>query len=116
MPKKIFIAHSMGMCKEAEEWSNKLEHEGHDTYLPCRDTAQEPGPDFNGAWENVILAKNLEGVKWCDEVHVIWDLSSLGTVFDMGSAYALGKPIYVIQLKDHHWGRFMVNNIGKRIL
>ncbi len=116
MSKKIFIAHSMGMCDNALRWAEKLEYEGHDTYVPCRDTAQEPGPNFEGAWENVILSKNFEGIEWCDEVHVIWDLSSLGTIFDMGSAYALSKPIFIIETKRHHWSKFIDENVGKRIL
>ena len=76
------------------------------TYVPCRDTVQIPPEhtedDMKLNWEREILWQNLKGIKWADECHVIWDLSSLGTVFDMGSAYALGKPILVVKTKTHH--------------
>ena len=113
---KVFIIHSMGMSDEALEHARQLELQLHETYVPCRDTAQEPGPDDPEDFEKVILAKNLEGIKWADEVHLIWDLSSMGSMFDLGSAYALGKPIYVVQVKKHHWTRFVVRKAGERLL
>lgn len=107
---KIFIIHSTGMFKDALEHAKNLEKEGHETYVPLRDTEQV----FTAEAE--ILANNLKGLKWCDEAHLIWDLSSQGTLFDMGCAYALGKPIRVIKTKKHHWTKFVTKREGRYLV
>ncbi len=98
------------MLGKALQWAETLELEGHETFVPGRDTEQEL------TTEHEILKSNLDGLKWCDEAHLLWDLSSLGSIFDMGSAYALGKPIKVIKLKKHHWTKFIIKNDGEYIL
>jgi len=107
---KVFIIHSSGMFKDALEHAEKLEKEGHETYVPLRDTAQV------FTTEAEILASNLRGIKWSDEAHLIWDLSSQGTLFDMGQAYALGKPIKVVKTKNHHWTKFVTKREGKYLV
>lgn len=107
---KIFIIHSSGMTKEALEHATKLESWGHETYVPLRDTEQVL------TTEAEILANNLKGIKWCDRCHLIWDLSSQGTLFDMGCAYALDKPIHVIKTKTHHWTKFVSSREGKLLV
>ena len=103
---KIFIAHSSGMYKQALEYEEEI---GIPCYIPIRDTDQS-GPEVK------ILKQNLEGMKPCDEVHVIWDLSSLGTIFDIGMAYALGKPIKIVKTKTHHWTKFIAKEEGKYLI
>lgn len=107
---KIFIIHSSGMCDYALIHAGTLELEGHETFVPLRDTEQVL------TTEAEIIASNLEGIKWSDECHLIWDLSSLGSVFDMGCAYALGKRIKVINVKTHHWTRFVSRREGKYLV
>ena len=107
---KIFIIHSTGMTKEALEYAGELESEGHFTYVPLRDTEQVL------TTEAEILANNRKGIEWCDETHVIWDLSSLGTMFDMGVAYGGYKPIKIISTKNHHWTKFVVKREGKYLI
>ena len=107
---KIFIIHSSGMYKDALKHAEVLEHEGHETYVPLRDTEQKL------TTEAEILRSNLNGIKWCDETHLIWDLSSQGTLFDMGCAYALDKPIKVIKTKTHHWTKFVSKREGKNLI
>lgn len=36
-------------------------------------------------------------MKEADEVHIIWDVNSKGSHFDLGMAFALGKPIHLIE-------------------
>jgi len=99
---KIFIAHSMGMTEQAIKYA---EENDLCCYIPGRDTTQV-------TTEKEILQANLNGLVGCDEVHVLWDLSSLGTIFDMGMAFALGKPIKIIKTKTHHWTKFIVKREG----
>lgn len=102
----VFIIHSSGMTKEALAHAEKLESEGHETYVPLRDTEQDL------TTEAEILASNLTGIALSDECHLIWDLSSQGTLFDMGCAYALGKDIHVVKTKKHHWTKFVTKREG----
>lgn len=107
---KIFIIHSSGMYKQALDHAEKLESKGIETFVPLRDTEQVY------TTEKDILNSNLEGMRDVDEIHVIWDLSSLGVVFDMGMAFALDIPIKIISTKNHHWTKFVAKNEGNYIL
>ncbi len=107
---KIFVIHSMGMSKDALEYAEQLESEGHETFVPVRDTEQ-----FISNVQQV-LESNRDGLIWCDEAHVIWDLSSMGTIFDMGTAFALEKPIKIIRTKRLHWSKFIPEHEGEYIL
>jgi len=107
---KIFVIHSMGLSAKALDYAETMEVAGHETFVPARDTEQ------TYTTEQEILKANLDGIKWSDECHVLWDLSSLGSVFDMGSAYALGKPIKIISVKKHHLTKFISEHEDKYIL
>ncbi len=106
---KIFVIHSLAMPKQALGHAEKLEKEGHETFVPCRDT-----PQIDTTRED-ILKSNKAGMKWCQITHVFWNLSSLGTIFDIGMAYALGKPVHVIDVRKHHFATYMAENVGERI-
>ena len=108
--KRIFIAHSMGMLEKARQLAVEARREHCDVYVPGLDTEQVHTN------EREILERNLNAIKDCTEMWVIWDLSSLGTIFDMGCAYALGKPIHIVDTKKHHWVKFILKNVGSRIL
>jgi len=107
---KVFIIHSSGMYKDALSHAESLEDEGHETYVPLRDTEQIL------TTEAEILANNLRGIRWSDECHLIWDLSSQGTLFDMGCAYASDKPIKVVKTKNHHWTKFVAKREGEYLV
>lgn len=107
---KIFIIHSSGMYKQALEHAEQLENKGYTTYVPLRDTEQVH------TTEKGILNSNLNGMRDIDECHVIWDLSSLGVVFDMGMAFALEIPIKIIKTKTHHWTKFVVKREGEYLV
>ena len=95
----IFIIHSLNMLDEAIKLEKEL---GGDCYIPGRDTNQKQHGDF-------ILRDNLEAMKKCvDIVYCLWDGESLGTIFDLGMAYALGYKIipYSIGNSDKHWKRY----------
>jgi len=114
---KIYVAHSLGLSDYVAEYVERLEKEGHEVYFPARDTSQD------AITEAVILLQNWEGIKWCDEVHVIWNGKSYGTIFDLGNAYAINKPIFVEvvvgveeelkKLYKRSWYSYLYKNVGK---
>jgi len=110
---KIFIIHSFSLSDEAIKYAQKLREEGNEVYIPIENTDQD------GSRHNIIKM-NLDGIKWCDEVHVIWDGKSSGSVFDLGTAYALKKSTKIVKAdrqgeKHKSWTRFVYDYRGKYI-
>lgn len=46
-----------------------------------------------------VCEYNRKLIEWCDEVHVIWDQRSIGTIFDFGMTFAMQKPIKIIYIE-----------------
>jgi len=88
-----------GATKEDKEtltrWVTLLESAGYTVHFPPRDTAQ----DDRVGWD--ICQANLAAIKDARAVLVYYTPTSLGTHFDLGMAFALGKPIVV--LNDLPW-------------
>ena len=105
--KKIFIIHSLSKTQKAIEYAEELEAI---CYVPGRDTKQ------TDTTPEEILTTNRDAMLDCEEVHVMWDLSSLGSVFDMGMAFALDKPIKMAWVREHHWATFAASKVGQYIL
>ena len=93
-----FVIHSLNMIQDAIEYEKKM---GEKFYIPGRDTNQKQHGDY-------ILQDNLKALKKCDKlVYCFWDGESLGSMFDMGMAYALGYTILPIKIgEDKHWKRY----------
>lgn len=72
-----------------EQAAAKLEARGHTVYLPHRDTPQ-------GLPGLAICRQNLAAIAGSDEVHLWYDESSSGVHFDLGVAFALGRPVRLI--------------------
>ena len=70
----------------------KLRHMGHTVRSPFFDDH----PDLD---ELGICEHNREMIAWSDEVHIIWDSRSIGTVMDFGMAFALHKPIHIVYME-----------------
>lgn len=70
-----------------------LEAEGHEVKLPAFD--ENPFLDDLGVCEY-----NRDAIEWADEVRMIWDRRSMGTVFDFGMVFALRKPFKIEYLEE----------------
>lgn len=68
-----------------------LECAGHEVRLPT----------FDGGAENELelMQRNLDLIRWADEVHVFWDGRSTGTLMDIAMAFALDKPLELIHIE-----------------
>jgi len=103
---KIYLIHkvrgaSSDTIKFASEYVSRLEKVGHKVHFPLRDVEQN---DDSVA----ICKKHRDAMYNCDEVHVIWDESSIGSHFDLGMAYMLSfiqgemlgreLPIKIVQM------------------
>ena len=98
--KKIFLICPVRNASENQkafmmDYIAKLESEGNKVHYPARDTNQV---DPTGGWQ--ICTDNSNAIKNADEVHIFWDDTSTGTLFDLGVAFASGKPLAVINSED----------------
>jgi len=68
-----------------------LEAQGHSVYWPSRDTNQNEG-------ELTICMQNRTAIEQADAIYVIWDGKSQGVLFDLGMAFALRKPLTIVNI------------------
>lgn len=80
-----------------------LEAEGFSVHWPPRDTEQDDDSGYR------ICKQNLAAIQAADLVAVIWDGQSQGVLFDLGMAFALGKPLKIISLPDSIAGKSFQN-------
>jgi len=86
-PVRLSTPETAGVGKE---YVQLAESEGHSVFYPLRNVEQAEWP----IWD--IVDAEIEAIRTCDEVHIIWDATSRGSHFDLGAAMALGKPIKLI--------------------
>jgi len=77
------------MLKHATE----LKRKDHAVKIPALD-------DKKGLDELGVCEYNRDMIMWADEVHIIWDRRSTGTIFDFGMCFALRKPIKIVYLEE----------------
>ena len=71
----------------------KLEAQGHEVFWPLRD-----GDENLSSFE--IIAGNVEKMRQADEIHIWWEPTSEGSVFDFGYAWGTEKPIVLANPED----------------
>lgn len=102
---RIFIAHSLEYLERVQAYVKQLEDEGHEVYYPYRDTPQSD--------VRVVLTCNLKGIIWSEEVHILWNGSSFGTIFDLGCAYALNRPMKAVYIRPRTWHSVLKERTGE---
>jgi hypothetical protein len=64
--------------------------------------------NFKDMNELEVITYNREAIEWADEVHVLWDARSIGTIFDLGMCFALRKKVKVIYLNNKTFQNFLL--------
>lgn len=70
----------------------RLEKNGHIVKIPAFD--HHPELDDLGVCEH-----NRSLIEWADEIHLIWDRRSTGTIFDFGMCFMARKPLVIEYLE-----------------
>ena len=83
---KIAIIGTTSYLEKMKHHKYHMERRGHEVRIPVLDDRPELS-------EIEICDCNLENIKWADRVDIFWDKRSMGTIFDFGMAFALGKKI-----------------------
>jgi len=94
--RKVFLicpvrGHDMS---ESEAYVKRLEEQGLEVYWPPRDTLQDDETGLR------ICQDNLTAIKEAQSVYIVWDGKSQGCLFDLGMAFALGKPVLPLGLPE----------------
>lgn len=93
------------LISETELLVAGLEAAGWQVHWPPRDTNQDDPIGLR------ICQDNRAAIAVADVVHVVWDGKSQGCLFDLGMAFAFGKPIHVISLPEPTDGKSFQNMI-----
>ena len=72
------------------EYIEKLEDSGLSVYYPARDTNQDDHHGFR------ICSDNKKAIENSKEIHLFWDKTSQGTLFDLGMAFYSGKDLILV--------------------
>ncbi len=87
--------------KWIEDFARQKESDGYQIHAPHLHTRQE---DLFGGY--TICKKNEEAVATSEEIDLYYDQSSTGSVFDLGAAYQLEKPLKVLNKDSILWNPF----------
>lgn len=82
--------------KTMASYINSLEKSGNNVFYPARDNPYEFTDDVGYD----ICKTNCEAIKNADVVHIFWDKNSTGSLFDLGSAFALNKPLQIVNIGE----------------
>jgi hypothetical protein len=80
--------------KRMEEYIAKLESQGKTVYYPARDTNQIDSIGYR------ICTDNKNALLNSKEVHIFYDKTSQGSLFDLGMAFGSDKPLYIVNIND----------------
>ena len=99
MPKKIFLISPVRKVSQEEkvrllEYVSKLELDGHQVYLPSRDTNQDDAIGLN------ICQANRKAIEEADEIHIYYSKNSEGIPFDFGMTFMARKPLFIVNRED----------------
>jgi len=89
---KIVMIGSTQYKEIIEKHAVELHKAGYDVRTPAFD-------DHEKLDELGVCEYNRNLIEWADEVHIIWDQRSFGTIFDFGMTFALRKKMKIVYLE-----------------
>ena len=87
---KILVIGSTALLVRIQQHAAQLLSQGHEPLTPAFDSDKRSVLD--------ILTRNRELMELADEVHLIYDGRSYGSIFDFGMCFALRKPLKIIYI------------------
>lgn len=89
---KVVIVGSTQYLERINQHADKLRQAGYEVLIPAFDNHIELD-------ELGVCEYNRKLIEKADEVHIVWDQRSFGTMFDFGMAFALKKKVTIIYLE-----------------
>jgi hypothetical protein len=78
--------------RDIDEYAQHLMRKGYTVHNPRYATDQDDPTGYK------ICMDHLESMKKADMIYLFWDVKSMGSHFDLGMAFALGKPMILVEL------------------
>ena len=103
---KIYLASPLFTEFERENVkavANYLRSKGHSVYVPMEHSIENAWDYPNHEWAQMVFDEDVKAIRECDEVHCIYYglYSDSGTAWECGFAYALGKPVELIDQSNN---------------
>ena len=102
--KKIYLA---GPCDSEHrtmmvQVAKTIRENGYEVYCPFELKIENAWDMSQEAWSKKVFDKDIEAINNCDYIIMIslGRISTAGTNWEQGYAYALNKPIYVFQITN----------------
>ena len=111
---KIYLASPLFTEFERENVkavANYLRAKGHSVYVPMEHSIENAWDYSNAEWARMVFEEDVKAIRECDEVHCIYYglYSDSGTAWECGFAYALGKPVELIDQSNNEVSLMVVN-------
>lgn len=111
---KIYLASPLFTDFERENVqivAQSLRDQGHSVYVPMEHTIENAWDYPNHEWARLVFEEDVKAIRECDEVHCIYYglYSDSGTAWECGFAYALGKPVELIDQSNNEVSLMVVN-------
>ncbi len=87
---RILVIGSTALLVKIQQHTTQLLSQGHEPLTPAFDSDEGSVLD--------ILTRNRELMEMADEVHLIYDGRSYGSIFDFGMCFAMRKPLKIIYI------------------
>lgn len=87
---------SKAQIENLKKYKETLAIDGHEVFYPADDNPYE-NTDSIGY---IICGTNKKAIAGSDEVHIFWDKTSSGSLFDLGVAFALNKPLKIVNIEE----------------
>lgn len=111
---KIYLASPLFTEFERENVkavASHLRSKGHSVYVPMEHSIENAWDYPNHEWAQMVFDEDVKAIRECDEVHCIYYglYSDSGTAWECGFAYALGKPVELIDQSNNEVSLMVVN-------
>lgn len=112
--KKIYLASPLFTeyeRKKVQNVASTLRNAGYEVYVPMEHTIEDAWEMPNCEWANKVFSEDVRAIRDCDKVVCIYYglYSDSGTAWECGFAYAMGKPVHLIDESNDEVSLMMVN-------
>lgn len=111
---KIYLASPLFTDYEKDKIINvaeKLRDQGHEVYVPMEHSVEDAWSYSNADWARMVFEEDVKAIRESDAVYCIYYglYSDSGTAWECGFAYAIGKPVQLIDESNAEVSLMIVN-------
>lgn len=91
--------------------ANALRNQGHDVYVPMEHSIENAWNYSNADWARMVFEEDVKAIREADAIYCIYYglYSDSGTAWECGFAYALNKPVHLIDESNQEVSLMVIN-------